>query len=111
MIRNAWLSGCSARRAGVSARVPVCVPTAGVPSFPAGVSRVAYPVGVSLRGRRVAFPTAAAHGRAGVSRARSAAGNPQLLAGLHGGAAQGVEVDDLPDDHAGVLIGIRALGH
>jgi hypothetical protein len=121
MIRNAWLSDCSARGAGVSARAPVSRASSrggrgrAVVFRPVcRVSRVqsACRFGPACRfGRRVAFPPAASHGRAGVSRARSAAGNPQLLAGLHGGAAQGVEVDDLPDDHAGVVIGIRALGH
>src|SRR5580693_3338509 len=41
----------------------------------------------------------------------SAARNPELLAGEHDVAAQRVEVDDLMDDGAGVLVRIRALGH
>lgn len=57
--------------------------------------------------RRVAadIVTRAAAGR------DSAARDPELLAGEHSVAVQRIEVDDLLDNGAGVLVGIRALGH
>ena len=84
----------------------------------AGVSRLTFFGEAGGRGRqrvRQSFAGslefAGSPGLPGAGFPASAARHPELLTGEHEVAAQGVKVDDLLDDGAGVLLRVRALGH